>query len=306
MKNFTLFIKSNFFFIAFFVSTFVYSQSVAYYNITFTSVWNSSHHGTLPGNAHWSKLVGANHNENVTFLEMGQEATYGIERIAELGDNDEFRDNEVMPSITNGNTQQYIDGNALGSATGTINIIGLEVDEDFPLLTLVSMIAPSPDWMIAINSINLRNNDTWIENDIVIDLFAYDAGTDNGMNYNSADSNNTGGMITSLVNVAPFGSERIGYITIDFQSATLGLDEESLEQLKLYPNPSSGLINISVPDSNLFKDVVVYDVLGKSVFESRSIQNNDALDLRHLNKGIYLLKIRFENDLVKTKKIIIN
>ena len=55
----------------------IYGQSTAIYDITFTSTWNSTDHGTLPGNAHWSDLVGAKHNSNVTFLEMGAMATTG-------------------------------------------------------------------------------------------------------------------------------------------------------------------------------------------------------------------------------------
>ena len=183
MKNTTLLSKTYFLIYFFTISTSCLSQSVAIYDITFTSVWNTTDHGTLPGGAHWSKLVGANHNGNVSFLQMGQMATSGIEDIAEKGNNDEFRDNEVNPTIPT-DTQQYINGSSLGSATGTIMISNLAVSEDFPLLTLVSMIAPSPDWMIAVNGINLRDGGNW-KPLMTIDLFPYDAGTDNGTDYTS-------------------------------------------------------------------------------------------------------------------------
>lgn len=45
------------------------------------------------------------------------------------------------------------------------------------------MLGPSPDWVVGINGLNLcLKNCTWTEN-LVIDLFPYDAGTDGGVTY---------------------------------------------------------------------------------------------------------------------------
>lgn len=72
----------------------VYAQSTATYIITFDSNWTQTTHphssGNLPSNAHWSKLVGVTHTNEVTFLEMGQTATTGIENLAEQGVNTAF------------------------------------------------------------------------------------------------------------------------------------------------------------------------------------------------------------------------
>lgn len=42
---------------------------------------------------------------------------------------------------------------------------------------------PSPDWVVGVDSLNLCQKDcTWAEHKVV-DLFPYDAGTDNGISY---------------------------------------------------------------------------------------------------------------------------
>lgn len=304
MKNTTLLSKTYFLIYFFTISTSCLSQSVAIYDITFTSVWNTTDHGTLPGGAHWSKLVGANHNGNVSFLQMGQMATSGIEDIAEKGNNDEFRDNEVNPTIPT-DTQQYINGSSLGSATGTIMISNLAVSEDFPLLTLVSMIAPSPDWMIAVNGINLRDGGNW-KPLMTIDLFPYDAGTDNGTDYTSSDSNNTGGTITSLVNVGPFNDQKIGTLTIT--RTNLGVDDLSFSKnIKIYPNPSNGIVTIDNQSRSFIKSLNIYDVTGNEIKYSTINSNLTKLSIsvQNLSSGVYFAKILSDTGLSSTKKIIV-
>ena len=129
-------------------------QNSATYDITFTSIWNVNDHTSLPAGAHWSKLVGATHKTPNTFLKIGDLASTGIKNIAEFGSNTVFN-TEVSTEITNGEVDQYINGANLGTATGNIVISNLVVKSEFPLLTLISMIAPSSDWMIATNSYNL-------------------------------------------------------------------------------------------------------------------------------------------------------
>ncbi|MGA1226874.1 MAG: T9SS type A sorting domain-containing protein [Tamlana sp.] len=57
--------------ILFLLCSITFSQSVATYDIVFESYWNALDHSTLPQSSHWSSLVGANHNSNVTFMELG-------------------------------------------------------------------------------------------------------------------------------------------------------------------------------------------------------------------------------------------
>jgi hypothetical protein len=46
------------------------------------------------------------------------------------------------------------------------------------------MIAPSPDWFVGVAALSLYGDDGWIE-ELVVDLYPYDAGTDSGPSYTS-------------------------------------------------------------------------------------------------------------------------
>src|SRR6056300_679745 len=137
------------------------SQSIAVYDIVFESVWESVEDNPtdgistidLPSSAHWSPLALVTHKTANTFMMMGTQASPGIESIAETGATSIF-ENEVN---SNTDANQIIVGGGLNSAKGTIAINNVEVSEDFPLITLASMIAPSPDWFIAVYRENLRS-----------------------------------------------------------------------------------------------------------------------------------------------------
>ena len=293
------------------LSSIGFTQSTATYDIDFTSTWNSTDHGTLPGNAHWSNLVGANHNSNITFLEMGGSATQGIENVAELGSNSVFN-SEVQTAIISGNAEQWLEQSfspfaAISSAT----LVDVVVSEDYPLLTLVSMIAPSPDWMIAVNSLNLWDTsmNKWKES-FTIDLFPYDAGTENGFNYSTSNAPTVPrGVITNIAGASgyPFGPEKIGTLMVTFKSTSLNIDEfENFDNLKIYPNPiTNGIISIS--NGSSVSKIELFDVLGKQV--KRILQNASDQEfnivLPDLKAGIYLMKLYGIEGQIVSRKLII-
>ena len=223
----------------------IIGQTSATYDITYTSTWNATDHTSVPVNAHWSKLVGATHKTANVFLQINNLATTGIKNIAETGNNDVFN-TEVTAEITNGEADQYINGPNLGTATGNILISNLVVKEEFPLLTLVSMIAPSPDWMIALNGYNLLDAVGNWKTLVNLDLFAYDAGTDSGTDYTSNNSITNPFQSISMINGSPFNGQKIGTLTITLKTV-LGISDFTLfNKVNVYPNPvSNGKILIS-------------------------------------------------------------
>lgn len=317
MKNYTLQFKSFMFFIAILQIGTVFSQSIASYDITFTSDWeneivdpvNGNSTTAIPGNAHWSNLVGATHNSNYVLVEMGTLASTGVKNVAETGNNDALMA-EVQNEINNtGNANQWLQEpmapfDNISSAT----LSGIVVSSDFPLLSLVSMIAPSPDWMIAINSINLRDGSSW-SNELIIPLFPYDAGTDSGSMYTSADQPTLPNPepISALINQTPFNAKPIGTITITLNQV-LSIDEQDIKKVIVSPNPSNGLIKINSSSARILKEALIFDVLGKQVttINNTSLESSLNLDLRDLNKGVYILKMLFEDNTLLSKKIVLH
>ncbi|WP_299314122.1 spondin domain-containing protein [uncultured Aquimarina sp.] len=290
-----------------FFSLATFGQTTATYDIIFTSNWEA--HGTLPGNAHFTELVGAAHNSNVTFLEMGGLATAGIEQVAETGAFGTFN-SEITSAINANNADQFIEGPSLffNGSSRTITISDITISSDYPLISLASMIAPSPDWMIAVNSVSLLDNGgQWIS-EITLDLYAYDGGTENGTGYSL---NNTATVpqetISSLQGIAPFSSEKIGTIVFTQKRLSLQDLDNTKDAITISPNPSSGNISISSSKAATIKEIQVYNVLGKKVrgYDFRESNTNINLDLTNLNSGIYLVRLHTNLGKTETQKIIL-
>ena len=60
------------------------------------------------------------------------------------------------------------------------------VDADHPLVSLVAMVAPSPDWFTGVADVNLMENGAWAASRTV-ELWAYDSGGDDGVTYKAPD-----------------------------------------------------------------------------------------------------------------------
>lgn len=293
------------------VSCLSFGQSMATYTITFTGTWNATDHSQggimFPTNDHWSDLVGATHNSSVTFWEAGQMASSGIENVAETGSNSTFN-SEVDDAITAGTADQWLQESvnpfdALGSAT----LSSITVSEDFPLLTLATMIAPSPDWFAGVHDVSLRSGGNW-ETSISIDLFPYDAGTEDGSNYDTSNAaTNPQGNITNITNVDPFNNQKVGTLTITLESVLSTLENDFKSGIALSPNPSKGIVFINNATSETIKSIQVFDVIGRLVktIITQSTNTKTQLSLDDLNSGIYLVKVNSVKGKSSLKKLVI-
>lgn len=291
------------------LTTFGQTATTAVYDIVFTSNWDA--HGTLPGNAHFTELVGATHNSSVTFLEMGGMATAGIKQVAETGLFSTFN-SEVTTAINANNADQFIEGPNLfpNPTSKTITISDLTISSDYPLISLASMIAPSPDWMIAVNSVSLIDGgNQWISQ-VTLDLYAYDAGTEDGTGYSLNNPATTPQQaISSLQGISPFNSTVIG--TIVFNQKRLSTEdftsEKENDKITIAPNPSNGNVSVLTSKSSTIEEIQIYNVLGKQVrrYNFKQSNANINLDLTQLNSGIYLVRLLTNSGKSETQKIIL-
>jgi hypothetical protein len=164
----------------------------ATYGVTFRATWDAASHGSsppFPSGAHFSRVVGATHVEELSFWSSGGIATGGIESMAETGAVTAFC-NEVQAEVDGGRAGGCIRGQeASFRSPGTVTL-AFDVDEGSPFLTLVSMIAPSPDWFVGVDGIALQQGGCWTPR-IETDLVGYDAGTDSGTTFTARDADVT-------------------------------------------------------------------------------------------------------------------
>ena len=160
------------------------ASNAATYELTFTGFWNESHvqADTYPSAAHFTTLVGSTHSAGNALWKPGEVASKGIEDVAELGVYDILQ-NEVNDLIDEGIAGEFIssDGFFFSSST-TTSTTTFNITADKPELTLISMIAPSPDWFVGVSGLSLLDENGWIPN-LLVDLTPWDAGTENGFSF---------------------------------------------------------------------------------------------------------------------------
>lgn len=191
----------------------VYTLTV--YTLTFESTWSQKTHphpngaAQFPVSAHYSRLVGGIHNASVSFWKTGEEASPGIEAMVKFGGTS--LTGEVDVAIQAGTALTSIIDKGLGSSTGIVVTVAFTVASDFPLLTLVAMVAPSPDWFVGVSGYSLRDNGgNWIDKAEIV-LYPYDAGTEQGDDYNlSNPAEDPVKPIASIRGVSPFSDEPLG------------------------------------------------------------------------------------------------
>jgi hypothetical protein len=93
-------------------------------------------------------------------------------------------------------------GNGLDRSPGTVSL-SFEVTRSHPLVTLVTMVAPSPDWFVGVHDLNLIQNGDWVSS-LTVDLDPYDAGTDSGTTYQSPDRETNPRQTIQRITGAPF------------------------------------------------------------------------------------------------------
>ncbi len=162
----------------------VMAQGTATYELTFTSTWTAnSHPDGYPSNPHFSPLIGGTHNSSVQFWRTGSTASNGIKQMAELGSRGTLR-SEINAAKSASNADALIEGRGLGAPPTSTKTI-FDIRPPWNLVTVTSMLAPSPDWFVGVSGLNLLDDDgNWMEA-VEVDLFVYDAGTDSGPDYRS-------------------------------------------------------------------------------------------------------------------------
>lgn len=181
----------------------------ALYRIEFEATWSdSTHPDDFPSGAHFSPLIGGVHNDSASFWELGDTASPGMEDMAESGRTRTLAA-EIREEIPD-NALAVVEGVGTRSP-GSTEIDTVVVNVEHPLVTLVTMIAPSPDWFAGVTGQSLLDEDgEWVE-ELRVLLYPLDAGTDSGNTYTSPNQNTSPQEpISSLKGMYPFSDEPVG------------------------------------------------------------------------------------------------
>ena len=85
-------------------------------------------------------------------------------------------------------------------------------------------------------------------------------------------------------------------IIFTYRDSSLALEDNSLdENLILYPNPASNMLNISNTSTQQY-DLRIFSINGSEVQRERLSQQNKTVNISGLNKGVYLFEFRNDNE----------
>ncbi|MBL8018453.1 MAG: spondin domain-containing protein [Leptospirales bacterium] len=152
------------------------------YNVEFESTWSATTHGTglgFPSNAHFSTLVGMTHPGGHSHWSSGAISTNGMESMAEMGRTAILQEEFNALSGT-----ESFRGSPIFSPGKTS--FNFSTDDNRTHITLVTMVAPSPDWFVGVSNLPLYEAGAWASRKVV-SLIVYDAGTDSGATFTAAD-----------------------------------------------------------------------------------------------------------------------
>ncbi|MEM1115802.1 MAG: spondin domain-containing protein [Bacteroidota bacterium] len=275
------------------------AQSTATYDVSFTSTWSAATHPEgFPSNPHYSPLIGAAHDASVALWEVGETATPGIERMAETGSTSMLR-TEIAGHAQAGRTARVLSGSSLPLSPGTATM-SIDLDADAPLVTLVTMLAPSPDWFVGVSGLDLRDGDGW-QAEHTVDLFLYDAGTDDGDAYTSPNDDSDPKQPIARVESAPFlvdGSPApLGTLTFRRTNATsTPIGPEAEARVEIAPNPvADGMLRIHLGGALRGAEVQVLDVRGREmVAASGTSAGAVEIETAGWAPGVYVARVTHE------------
>ena len=232
----------------------------ATYRVTFEGKFTASALASgvsVPSGEHFTTLIGAVHNGSVTFWGSGGTASAGIESMAEVGGTSALKSEINASSNALAVIEQSIASG--GTATATVDIT---LTTDHPLVTLTSMVAPSPDWFVGVSGLSLRNaaDDGW-QPSRTVDLFPYDAGTEDGTEFSlSNPATSPQGTIASIKGTGKFSNEPIATLTFTLQSVNTAPSFTSDTSFEVDENRTAAATVVAEdPDSG---DGVAYAITG--------------------------------------------
>ena len=197
---------------------------------------------TLPTDTTFGSVAFATHESTVSYFSAGEAASAGLKAFAETGSTEllveEFAartdDTNVYPMKTAGTFPQG------ATAAQTFEFNRASRGEDH--LTFVASLSESPDWFVGARNIELRPGGVWIE-ELEVDLFAWDAGTDSGTDWDSADSaTDPPASVSSLKGVGKFSDTPIAKLTITMLAPPS--TESKRRVLRADANSLDGALNV--------------------------------------------------------------
>jgi uncharacterized protein YjdB len=210
--------------------------------------------------------------------------------------------NDDIVSVEDG----VITGNAGGKATITVKTInGLSAICNVTVVVPVKSVVVTPDeWLLPLKGTKL----------LKADIFPLDA-TDKTITWSSGSPDiatvNAAGLVTAksvngiveIYATAHNGEYGVCLIVVGTGDATVSIDEQDLEDIMIYPNPTMGTFVIKNYRSEM-GNVELVDIMGRTVETNLRVNPElNTVDISYLSPGVYFIRIKNDTDVIIRKVV---
>jgi len=91
------------------------------------------------------------------------------------------------------------------------------------------------------------------------------------------------------------------FTDVELNKKTIVETKPSNSNFTIYPNPNKGKFIIELTNKTTESTIEIYDLMGKKVWSKVSSENKLEIDISNQPKGIYLVKVVSENNVIIQK-----
>lgn len=158
----------------------------ALYAVTVSVHWSDDEDAArAPENPHWSRLLATTHDARYVLFADGDTASSGLALMAKNG-RVSVLEAELAEARRRGRAGAHVVVDGLRGGVGEFTF-EIDVTAGDPLISLATMLAPSPDWFAGVSAAALRDETGW--RDLVeAPLWVWDAGADSGETFTAPNA----------------------------------------------------------------------------------------------------------------------
>lgn len=92
---------------------------------------------------------------------------------------------------------------------------------------------------------------------------------------------------------------------INISNVNINSENSNLKsEIHIYPNPIVDILTIALSSQYTNTQIEIENTLGQKVYETKNISNINTINIKHLESGIYLIKVYTAGQLIGTDKFI--
>jgi hypothetical protein len=199
-------------------------------------------------------------------------------------------DGDITANIV---TVNNVDADVVGQYTVSYNVSDASGNDAVQVNRTVNVVDTNIPVIILVGDVSV---------DIEVGITYTDAGA-------TALDNYDGNITASIVTVNNVNADVVGQYTVSYNvsdasgndavqvtrtvnvDSNLSVDENIKSNLKVYPNPTSNVLNISVVNILNNQPYKIVDTLGKTILQGNLNEGVNAINVAQLSKGIYYFKV---------------